>query len=385
MGTSLRAPAPQTRGEAIPDSTSVGLTIGLEEEFHVLNPQTGELVHQAQGQLAGVGADPMLVAELLSSTVETATPVCHTLDELRVELGRQRRSLCAAAERLGVIVATAGTVPASGGRAVPVSAGGRYAWMAEEYGQLAAEQAICAIHVHVGVPERELAVILAMRVRRWLPVLLAMSASSPFFRYGDTAYSSYRTLIWSRWPTAGPPPTFSSLDDYDRTIAMLVSTGTITDAGMIYYDVRPSARYPTLEIRVADGCPLIDDAVLIAGLSRALVSTAFQDELAGVPPTDDEPTLLRAASWRAARSGVTGQLVDPVTGVPCPAPEVIDRLLAYVRPMLDDRGEWLIVKELAEANRRRGTSADRQRDIVRRGGTWVDVGRILAVETANID
>jgi carboxylate-amine ligase len=384
MGSSPSAPAPRTGEEFAASPVSVGQTVGLEEEFHVLDPETYALVPNAPLRFAGAAADDTVSPELLSSTVETATAVCESFEEFRDEVARQRRALCAAAEQVGVVVATAGTVPASGSAAVPYSGGQRYAWMAEEYQQLAAEQAICATHVHVGVPDRDLAVALAMRVRAWLPVLLAMSASSPFFRFADTGYASYRTLIWSRWPTAGPPPTFDSAQSYDETIAALIATGTISDAGMIYYDVRPSARYPTLEIRVADGCPRVEDAVLIAALCRALVIAAEQDELSGAPPVDFRPALLRAATWRAARSGTSGELVDPVTGIPAQAADVIDRLLAYVQPALEDRSEWPIVKELIDGLRRRGTSTDRQRAATLRGGSWTDVGRALVAETRDI-
>jgi glutamate---cysteine ligase / carboxylate-amine ligase len=363
---------------------SAGGTIGLEEEFHVLDPETYELVPYAPQRLSGAADENTIEAELLSSTVETATAVCESLSEFWDEVLRQRRALCAAAERVGVVVATAGTVPASNAKPMSISTGTRYAWMAEEYGQLAAEQAICAGHVHVGVPDRELAVAIAMRLRAWLPILLAISASSPYFRYGDTGYASYRTLVWSRWPTAGPPPTFYSAQHYDDTIAALVASGTITDAGMIYYDIRPSARYPTVEIRVADGCPAVEDVVLIAALSRALVIAAEIDELAGTQRLEAEPTLLRSATWRAARSGTAGQLVDPVTGMSRPAAEVVDQLLAYVQPALEDRGEWSTVKELVDAHRRRGTSASRQRAAWERRGDWTDVGRLLAEETAAV-
>jgi carboxylate-amine ligase len=379
MGSSIPTPDPPGIDVGNPPA---GVTIGIEEEFHVLDPDTYCLVPNAPRRLAVAAADPELESELLSSTIESASAVCHGLEDLREEVVRQRRELCAAAERAGVLVATAGTVPASGAKVLPVSPGERYAWMAAEYGQLAAEQAICACHVHVGVPNRDLAVMVAMRVRTWLPVLLALSASSPFFSYGDTGCASYRTVIWSRWPTAGPLPRFTSIDDYDRHVDILIATGIITDVGMIYYDVRPSARYPTLEFRMADGCPAVDDAVLIAALSRGLVLAAEQDELAGTPLPDTPPTLLRAATWRAARWGTAGQLTDAVTGVSSPASELVDRLLAYVRPGLEDRGEWPVVKELIDANRQRGTSAERQRAAMRHG-SWADVARALAAETAN--
>jgi len=144
--------------------------------------------------------------------------------------------------------------------------------MQAEYRMLVREQLICGTQVHVDVDGRDLAVAVAHRVAPWLPALLALSASSPFWLGTDTGYASYRTLIWRRWPTAGTLPGFASAADYDRAVADLVRSGIIADPGMIYFDVRPSAHLPTLELRIADSCPRLDDVVLLAGLFRALVT-----------------------------------------------------------------------------------------------------------------
>jgi carboxylate-amine ligase len=203
-----------------------------------------------------------------------------------------------------------------------------------------------------------------------------MSGSSPLFQRGDTGYASYRTIVVSRWPTSGPPPLVSSNAEYERAVGDLLETGVICDPGMIYFDVRPSARYPTLEIRVADACPVLDDVVLLAALARALVATAAAVASGTEPQTYP---LQRAATWRAARSGLDDELVHPETGRAGPAEVAVRALLAHVRPDLEERGEWATVDGLTTALLARGTSARRQRDVLKRDG---DLGAVVAAVVA---
>ncbi len=260
--------------------------------------------------------------------------------------------------------------------------------MASEYRNLVDEQQVCACQVHVGVDDRDLAVRITRRIREWLPALLAMSASSPFFQGEDTGYASYRTIVVSRWPTVGPPPDFASAEEYDRAVSTLIHSGVISDAGMIYFDARLSARYPTVEIRVADACPSVDDAVLIAALARALVLTAAHadtgiddDQRADILPESPQ-VLLRAATWRAARSGLDGQLIDPRTIRAVPAADVVQALLIHVRPVLEERSEWHVVAQLTAALLARGPSARRQRAAVDQGRSPAAMVAGLAAETA---
>ena len=196
------------------------------------------------------------------------------------------------------------------------------------------------MQTQVGVDDRELAVAALPLVGAWLPVLLALSASSPYFDGEDTGYASYRTCSGRagrrpgrRCRSARPPST-------TRLVDGLVASGTVSDPGMVYFDVRPSARYPTLEVRVCDAVPLLDDAVTLAGLARALVLTALRSA-AGTGPafTPPRPELVRAARWRAARSGLADVLVDPRGPAALPAREVVRALLDYVRPALDELGD----------------------------------------------
>jgi len=354
----------------------VGTTIGVEEEFHLVDPETGELVAGARRLLAADGNAGE--AELRLSMIEAATAICADLEGLRRDLVHRRQELATAAGRAGVALAGCATVPDSGTGRADIFPNPRFEWMREHYRRLVEEHQVCATQVQVGVPDRDLAVLLTAHLRPWLPVLLAMSGSSPLFQRADTGYASYRTIAVSRWPTSGPPPLVATAAEYDAAVQGLLETGVICDVGMIYFDVRPSARYPTLEIRVADACPLLDDVVLIAALARALVITAVGDVDGAVP----NYPLLRAATWRAARSGLDDEVVSPLTGRPVAAAAAVRALLDHVRPTLEERGEWATVSDLTTALLARGTSARRQRAVLARSGDLHAVVAAVVAETA---
>ena len=212
--------------------------------------------------------------------------------------------LVAAAARLGMGVVAAGAVPLSVPAEMQVTQTARYRQMLADYQLLAREQLICGTQVHIGVEDRDESVAVANRVGLYLPTLLALSASSPFWSDGsDTGYSSARTLVWQRWPTTGLAAPVSSAAEYDRLVNDLVASGVITDEGMVYFDVRPANAAPTLELRVCDSCPSVDTIVLIAGLFRALVEREVEGLRAGISAVEVAPPLGRAALWRAARYG----------------------------------------------------------------------------------
>jgi carboxylate-amine ligase len=259
----------------------------------------------------------------------------------------------------------------------------RYRQMLADYQLLAREQLICGTQVHVGIADRDLSVEIANRVAPDLSTLLALSASSPFWADGsDTGYSSARTLVWQRWPTTGTAAPVRTAARYDQLVADLVATGVIADAGMVYFDVRPANSAPTLELRVCDSCPSVDTIVLIAGLFRAMVDRESEGVQAGTAPLVIPPPLGRAALWRAARSGLEGELVD--TRLPCsrPAREVVTALVQSLRPQLESSGDWDRVSELAGRVLTAGTSAARQRRALRRRGRLTDVVDQLIDETS---
>lgn len=338
----------------------MGMRIGVEEEFHILQVESGLLVPRADAVLRRLRRHTF-TTELHQSTVESNSRVHATLAGLYADLARTRRRLDAVASSLGLAVVAAGTAPLAPAASGHPTAGARYRHMVEEYRQVADEQLICGAQIHVDIPDRDTAVGVMCAVSPWLPVLLALSASSPFWQGADTGYASWRTLLWQRWPTAGPVGCFPSAADYDAVVSDLVRTGVISDPGMIYYDVRPSAHLRTLELRICDACPRAETVVLVAGLFRALVTEAIELRASGAAVCDGRHEWLRGASWRAARSGLEGALVDPRTHREAPAADVVRGLLARLRPALEDHGDWQTVGDLTEAALADGSAAERMR------------------------
>jgi len=346
--------------------------LGVEEEFHVVDLETRRSAPEVDALLERLdGAE--FAPELQRSLVETNTPVCGTLDELRQHLQRLRTTLQGVAEPLGLGVVAAGTVPLVDTTSDAISAGARYERMQHEYQLLVSEQHICGAQVHVDVPDRDVAVQVVRRVAPYLPVLLAISASSPYWRGRDSGYASFRSMVWSRWPTAGPPGHVETGADYDEMVAELIASGTISDPGMVYFDVRPSSHLPTVELRVCDACPQVDDVVLITGLFRALVGKAREDLDAGLPLPASRHEMLRAASWRAARSGLEGDLVDLRGPTLVSPPLLVGRLVDQLRPQLEELGDWEQVQELSQATLARGSAAAAQRRAFGRRGELTDV------------
>ncbi|MEU3605375.1 glutamate--cysteine ligase [Streptomyces sp. NPDC035033] len=354
--------------------------IGVEEEFHVIDIESGQLVPRADALLRAVERyGETFTGELPQSVVESNSGVHATLDGLFADLTTTRARLDRAAASEGLAVAAAGTAPLARLGAVPTADLPRYVHMTGEYRRLADEQLICGVHVHADVPDRDTAVRAMCVVAPWLPVLLALSASSPYWLGEDTGYASWRTMVWQRWPTSGQPGCFTRAEEYDRTVRAFVDSGVISDPGMIYYDVRPSAHLPTLELRVCDACPQVGTVVLIAGLYRALVADArARLRATGETGCDGNHAWLRAATWRAARSGLEGDLVDPLTRHPAPAHGVVRGMLRHLRPTLEAQGDWVTVRSLAEEILAQGSAAARLRATAAREDLLAGVDHLLA-------
>lgn len=359
-------------------------TIGVEEEYQIIHPETRELRSRGARILlqakASVGDE--VQPELYLSQIEIGTPICRNVSEVRGELGRLRREVIAAAEREGSRIAAAGTHPFSHWEDQTLTPKDRYRGIAQDYQQLAREQLIFGCHVHIGIHDREAAIAVMNRSRVWLAPLLALASNSPFWLGLDTGYTSFRTEIWRRWPMAGTPHVFASRREYDELVNVLVATGSVSDATKIYWDVRPSARFETLEFRVTDVCLTIDEAVMIAGLARALAQTCYEQAQRDAPSPTARPELLRAAKWRAARFGLEDNLIDVEKGQELPAPEIIEKLLTFVRPVLEAQGEWEEISTLVRETMSRGTGAARQRAAYERAGQIEDVVDLLVEETA---
>ncbi|WP_433506668.1 carboxylate-amine ligase [Pseudonocardia halophobica] len=342
-------------------------TVGVEEEFLLVDPVTGRARAVATSILRSAGPEAdTLCAELQREQLETGTDPCRDLGHLADEIRRTRVAAQSAAEAIGVGVVPLATYPLD--VEPTTSPNERYRRMVERFGLIGREQLTCGCHVHVGVADDEEAVAALDRVRPWLAPLLALSVNSPFWAGADTGYAGYRAQVWARWPSAGPYAPFGSAAGYRALADTMLGTGTLLDPAMLYFDARVSAHHPTVEIRVADVCREPDDAVLVAALARALVETAVREWRAGTDPDPVRTEVLRLASWRAARSGVAADLVDPLTWKPAPARTVLDRLVAHVRGALDDAGDLPLVADLLDAVLRRGTGAERQRAVFRSTG-----------------
>ncbi|WP_204055587.1 carboxylate-amine ligase [Microbispora corallina] len=355
--------------------------VGVEEEFLVVDLESRRLTPLAQAMLDRLPGEGF-AAELQRSVVETNSTPLEDLGDVRAELVRLRGALVSAGEPLGVGVIASGTTPLTGVDGYTISPGERYRYLSDEYRFLAQEQLICGAQVHVEIDDRDVAVLAAQRAEAWLPPLLALSASSPYWENDDTGYASSRTLAWQRWPTAGSLGPFADAAQYDRTAEDLVASGVIEDQGMVYFDIRLSAHVPTVEMRICDSCPLVDDVVLLAGLFRALFTRESEAVERGEPPRGEQrPALLRAANWRAARSGLEGDLLSPLTSRPSSAPQLITWLLDDLRPTLEELGDWELVSELADEALRRGSSASRQRGARAVNGRPEDAVDLLLAET----
>ncbi|OBI90629.1 glutamate--cysteine ligase 2 [Mycobacterium asiaticum] len=347
-------------------------TFGVEEEFLLVDPGSGEPAPQNDAVAAEAerhGVD--LQVELSSCQVETTSSVVSSGGQLGEELTQLRRTAAQAAEAVGVRLLALGLPPVTPTE-FPVTDTPRYRKIGEQFGMVAHEQGICGCHVHVQVPDRSAAIHASNWLRPWLPTLLALSANSAIYRNSESGYASWRSVLWRRWPVAGAPPFFASADEYDRTVRMLVDTGVILDTGMVYWDVRPSADFPTVEVRVADVPATVADTVLLATLIRAAVMTAVDERPEGADRLP--PAALRAAYWKAAHDGLAGDTLDLVHGRGAvPAREQLSALVHRVRPALDALGEYHHVVDELERVTTLGNGAMRQLRAFRVRGDAMDV------------
>ncbi|UFH57727.1 carboxylate-amine ligase [Spirosoma sp. KNUC1025] len=359
-------------------------TIGVEEEYQIIHPQTRQLRSRAKAVLAK--AQPTLgdqvTQEMYLSQIEIGTSICQTLQQVRLELQVLRGQVIAAAQKSDTRLVAAGTHPFSHWQDQHLTPTERYRGLETDFQQLTREQLIFGCHIHVGIPDQELAIQVMNRARPWLGALLALASNSPYWLGSDTGYASFRTEIWGRWPTAGIPQLFDSRADYDHLIQDLTAMGSIDDASKIYWDVRPSSHFDTLEFRVTDVCLTIDEAVLVAGLVRALVRTCALEAETNGPLPAIRPEIVQAAKWQAARFGLTQTLIDPLASRAVAAPSVIQQFLAYVRSSLEVYDDWDEVSGLANQVIQKGTGSARQRAAYQRAGKLEDVVDLLIRETA---
>jgi glutamate---cysteine ligase / carboxylate-amine ligase len=337
-----------------------GITFGVEEEFVLLDPSTGAAALAAPDLVRMLDGEREVQQELMQFQVEIATPVCTSLDDLGRELTRLRQLVAGAAARLGCCLVASGTAPWPTPGLAAITDQARYRMLARRYGPLAAASGTCGCHVHVGVPSRDLGVQVLAR----LAPLLTVTANSPIADGRDTGWASWRYMIQSRWPTGRAPAVWPDGAAYDAAIRRIIARGAALDERSVYFLARLSPRYPTVEVRVADVCLDVDTAVLMAGLTRALVVTALAEARRGTPVAAAPDPLVTASLAAAARHGLAGAGVDPLTGQAVAVDSLRSRLLDHVHAALSERGDIRTVTTLLRRVDEGGTGADRQRALL---------------------
>ncbi|MEU2712090.1 glutamate--cysteine ligase [Streptomyces sp. NPDC007205] len=383
----------RTRADAQPSADSAGrqrpatgateVTVGVEEEYLLVDPVSRQLSPQADKVVAQAAGDlgDRVTTEFTLYQVEVRTDPHTALTDLGEQLRTTRDAVARAAARLGLRLISSGTPILGQLDPPPVSPGARYAQSLDRFRALDNEQSVCACHVHVGVPDVETALQLSNHLRPWLPALLAMAANSPYWEGKDTGYASWRTMTWGRWPVAGPPPYFESRTHFEDLLDRLVTSETLLDRGGLYWDIRPSHHVPTVEIRIADATPTVDDTLLLAGTVKGLALTAMAAVHHSQPALRPQPEMLRAACWRAARDGLNGKSINLDTGRLEPAAVHLGRLWNAALPAVATSDDHTLLHAAHMRLRTEGNGADRQRAAYRRRGSHTGVVDYL-IETA---
>ena len=357
-------------------------TIGVEEEFQIIDPVTCELRSHVM-QLVSA-ASPSIAEqvklEMHQSIVETGTNICENVGDLRVEMHRTRGELVAAAERAGLQVAAAGTHPFSSWIDQVISPGERYQHIIEELQQLARSLLIFGMHVHVAMPDRQTTIDMMNMVRYFLPHLLALSTSSPFWMGRNTGLKSFRTTVFRRFPRTGVPEQFESWSAYENFVNLLVKLNCIDNGKKIWWDVRPHPMFGTLEFRMFDVSTKVEEAVAIAALTQAIIVKLHRLYQSNMSWRLYRRALIEENKWRAARWGVEGNLIDFGKQAEVPMRELGEELLDFVDDVVDDLGSR---DSLAPIERilREGTSAERQLKTYAETGDLKAVVRQIVEET----
>ncbi len=336
-------------------------TFGVEEELLLVDAESLEPLPRGMLVVAGQGdtapGSHSLTTEFKQEQVEVNSPPQNTLAEQLAAIRTGRTLAQKAAALAGGTVVALPLDP--GNHPTHIVPGERNQQIRERFGATAFAQLTNGFHIHVAINSREEAVIALDRIRVWLPVLLALSGNSPFAKGVDSGFASYRYQKWTRWPNSGPTEMYGSATAYETQCQALFNSQVPLDAGMLYFDARPSDHQPTIEVRVADVCLKAEHAAVIAAITRALVETAIRNQDQKPPPVP--VTVLRSWTWQASRYGVDSELIQPHTGKPAPAAEVVDQLLDGVRPVLTEYNELSTVETVVTDILQSGSGARIQR------------------------
>ena len=359
------------------------LTIGIEEEYQIIDPVTRELrsyiteILQEDSMLMGE-----IKPELHQSMVEVGTRVCQTPAEAKTELIRLRRLVMGLAAKKGLVIAAAGIHQYSSWMDQEITPLERYIGVREDLQDLAQALLIFGMHVHIGIEDQEFRIDAMNMCRYFLPHVLALSTSSPFWMGRATGLKSYRSVVFRSFPRTGMPRRIEGWADYEGLVNTMVATNAIPNASKLWWDVRPSWSYPTLEFRICDVCPRVDEAVCIAALFQAIVAKLYKLRRDNLSWREYSVSLIEENKWRAVRYGLDGKLIDFGKQEEFPARDLIAEMVEwFLGDVVDELGSR---KEVEYAIRilGEGTSADRQMAEFKRTGDLKSVVDLLVRETA---
>jgi glutamate---cysteine ligase / carboxylate-amine ligase len=362
-------------------------TLGIEEEFQIIDPQTRELRSHIQQILEGgrMTLKERIKPEMHQSVVELGTEVCQDATAARQQVIELRRHLAMVAAGAGLTIASAGTHPFSHWRDQLITTDERYAAIVKDLQQIARANLIFGLHVHVGIPDREVAIKVMNQARYFLPHVYALSANSPFWLGENTGFSSYRLQIFQRFPRTGIPDAFESLSEYEDYLKLLVATGCIDNAKKIWWDIRLHPFFDTLEFRICDAQSRVNDTIALAALMQAVVAKLHKLLRQNITFRIYPRRLLEENRWRAARYGIGGKLIDFGRGCELETRSLINEILEFVAPEVEELGSH---RELAHVERilREGTGSDRQLMVwARTQDTGAVVDQIVAETYEGLD
>ncbi len=336
-------------------------TFGIEEEYHLVDLTSRDLASAPAGLMEAVARElgDNVSPEFLRSQIEIGTPVCRSFDVARAEIARLRGAIARHSRAFNMAPIAAGTHPFGRWSELETTKKERYQVLARDLASVGQRLVICGMHVHVGIEDPELRIDLMNQVRYFLPHLLMLSTSSPFWEGLDTGLKSYRLALSHESPRTGLPGRFNGWDEYQRTVDVLVAGGVMEDASKIWWDLRPSAKFPTLEMRITDVVTRIDDAVAIAALYVCICRMLYRIRRSNQTWRTYPVFLLEENRWRAQRYAVSGSLFDFGKGALVPYRELLDEILELIREDIDALDCRAYV-ERARAIAAGGTSADRQ-------------------------
>jgi carboxylate-amine ligase len=360
-------------------------TLGVEEEYMLLDPETFDLVQHVEAVLAaaeGHELEQRVNPELMQSVLEIATPVCHTAAEVESELKTLRTYVIGLAAERGLRVGSAGTHPFSLFERQRITARDRYRHLVDQLQYVARRELIFGLHIHVAVDDPEKAIQIVNGLLAHLPSLLALSASSPFWRGEATGLASSRQMVFAAFPRSGPPPRFRDYADYAEVVGQLEKTGCIADYTHIWWDIRLHPRFGTVEIRICDAVTRVEDAVALAAFCQALVKLYSERYAVGAEIPSYHRILTTENKWLAARYGLEAPVMDLATGRRnrVPVAQLVRRTLKEIEPHARELGceqELEGIREILA----RGNGSDRQRRIWNANRDIVEVVREIAEAT----